>query len=256
MEEFEQKKSNRKYVIIIIILSILLCGLGGFIIYDKVLSPNNKEIVDDKNATKENEEGNKNVETEVDEETPVDLSNVPVVDSSCTFEYTMADYNNYDDKYRIKDTVCAANYKYVITDVMVDGKKVDVQVVGGQKLSPSPTTTIDLYVNGVNVESNGLPAGGIGLKYIGVHDNMLFTHLDGGTYITGYTQVLAFNKNGEIKYNLAKDQSDVSTNAIDRSNIKIIDGAISFSTYVDFSTASNYVINYSNGVFSRPTIAS
>lgn len=256
MEEFEQKKSNRKYVVIIIILSILLCGLGGFIIYDKVLSPNNKEIVDDKDATKENEEGNENVETEVDEETSVDLSNVPVTDASCTFEYTMADYNNLKNKSRYRET-CYETYKYIINDVIVDDKKVDVTILDGQAGVISENDS-GLYINGTRVES--LYSGyELNVEELSVHNNMLFVHIDGGTYVTGYTQVLAFNKNGEIKYNLAKDQSDVSTDIIHRETLKIIDGAITFSTYMDSASGpvtSNYVINYSNGVFSRPTIAS
>lgn len=254
MEEEKVKSGKGKYIAVIIILCLLVCGLGGFIVYDKVLSPASKNTEKVEDTNKEEKESKKE---ETETEKPVDLSNVPVVDSACTFEYTMSGYNSYEDKYRFKDeSACLAKYKYVITDAVVEGKRVDVQVVGGEKYDPYPSKTLDFYINGVKVESlDG--NGGMGLKYIGVHDNVLLTHLDGGTYVTGYTQILAFDKNGNTKYNLQKDQNVVSTGAISRPSIIIDTNTIKFNTHVDTAGApivTNYAITFSNGVFSQPTI--
>ncbi|MDO4995998.1 MAG: hypothetical protein Q4E69_02345 [Bacilli bacterium] len=254
MEEEKVKSGKGKYIAIIIILCLLVCGLGGFIVYDKVLSPASKNTEKVEDTNKEEKESK---EEETETEKPVDLSNVPVVDSACTFEYTMSGYNSYEDKYRFKDeSACLAKYKYVITDAVVDGKKVDVQVISGEVGDQINSKNVELYINGVKVESRE-SINGIGLKYIGVHDNMLFTHLDGGSYVTGYTQILAFDKSGNVKYNLGKDQSVVATNIISRPSVKILDGTITFSTHVDTSpipTNTSYAITFANGVFSEPTI--
>ena len=253
MEEEKVKSGNGKYIAIIILLCLLVCGLGGFIVYDKVLSPASKNTEKVEDTNKEEKESKKE---ETETEKPVDLSNVPVVDSACTFEYTMANYNSFQNKQRFNDNVCGSSYKYVITDAMVEGKKIDVQVIGGENGSQVDNKTVDLYINGVNVESK-TSINGIGLEYVGVYDNMLFTHLDGGSYVTGYTQILAFDKSGNVKYNLGKDQSVVATNIISRPSVKILDGTITFSTHVDTSpipTDTSYAITFSNGVFSEPTI--
>lgn len=42
-------KDNKKYIIIIVILSVLVLALGGFIVYDKVI--NNKDKNDKKNES-------------------------------------------------------------------------------------------------------------------------------------------------------------------------------------------------------------
>lgn len=159
----------------------------------------------------------------------------------------MASYNSFQNKQRFNDSVCESSYKYVITDAMVEGKKIDVQVIGGENVSQVDNKKVDLYINGVNVESK-TSINGIGLEYLGVHDNMLFTHLDGGSYVTGYTQILAFDKNGKVKYSLRDNQSVVATNIISRPSVKILDGTITFSTHVDTSpspTTTNYVITVS-----------
>lgn len=255
MEEETKKSGNSKYIAIIIVLCLLVCGLGGFIVYDKVLSPTNKTTENTEDITKKDDTNKEDISEEKEE--VVDLSNVPVVDSACTFEYTMASYNSFQNKQRFNDNVCGSSYKYVITDAMVEGKKIDVQVIGGENESQVDNKTVDLYINGVNVESK-TSINGIGLEYAGVHDNMLFTHLDGRSYVTGYTQILAFDKNGKVKYSLRDNQSVVATNIISRPSVKILDGTITFSTHVDTSpspTTTNYVITFSNGVFSDPTIA-
>ena len=253
MEEETKKSGKGKYIAIIAVLCLLVCGLGGFIVYDKVLSPasKNTEKVEDTNK-----EENESKEEETEKEEVVDLSKIPSVDSSCTFEFKMSDYNafNKKDRYGLD---CSSKYKYIITDANVAGNNIDVQVIGEELADPIFRENIELYINGVKVESGELASGSISLKYIGVHDNMLFTHLDGGTYITGYTQILAFDKSGNVIYNLGKDQSVVATNIISRPSVKILDGTITFSTHVDTSpipTNTSYAITFANGVFTAPTI--
>lgn len=85
---------------------------------------------------------------------------------------------------------------------------------------------------------------------------MLFIYVDGGTYITGYTQIIAFDKNGEEKYNLNDHLFGISE-SINRNTVKITDNVITFSTVASdgFSKGSDYAINFSNGIFEEPKLA-
>ena len=264
-------KSKKKviYIIFGIIVFILICLIAFCTYYNSLTfrSNSNKGNNDNTEGTNINvdrdkddqNEQDKNDEQEVvnNNDTSVKNEQDESVDlAKCTFKFTMSEYNAFTKKDRY-GLDCSSKYKYIITDANVAGNNIDVQVIGEELADPIFRENIELYINGVKVESSELASGSISLKYIGVHDNMLFTHLDGGTYITGYTQILAFDKSGNVKYNLGKDQSVVATNIISRPSVKILDGTITFSTHVDTSpipTNTSYAITFANGVFSQPTI--
>jgi len=52
------KKKNTGLIVLVIVLSLLVVGLGGFIIYDKVLNKNNEVIEKNNNSAEEKNENN------------------------------------------------------------------------------------------------------------------------------------------------------------------------------------------------------
>ena len=56
--EFNEKKNNRGLIVVIILLIVLCLGLGGFIVYDKLLKEEPKKVEQSKEETEELIKGN------------------------------------------------------------------------------------------------------------------------------------------------------------------------------------------------------
>lgn len=259
-------KKNNKWLIAILVLVIL--GLVGYIIYDKVII--NKESENEPVKVEETKEPTL-------EQPNYDLSNIPDVSSTCTFEFTLDEYNSFltnrvnqdNSKYNCESEL----YKYVIKDVILDNVKQDVQLVSG-KMSylqeSNNKSKTGIYVNGIKHELLNETA----LVYLSNHQNMLFVNVDSGTSMTGYVNVLAFDKKGNMKYNLGetlkKEQiTDVnaktpqtkilSSQSILRGSVKIDDSSIKFNTYttegdtcINNYRGSTYSVSYTNDSFEKP----
>lgn len=117
-EEAKTKKLYTKFLVIIIILLLVVFGLSGYIIYDKVLSSAKMETDKVEKTDDDSEDMGK-----IEEEKAIDLSSIPNVESECTFEFTTINYNSFDNKTRHNDVNCGGRYKYIINDIVVDGKK-------------------------------------------------------------------------------------------------------------------------------------
>lgn len=249
-EENVNKKGNS---IIIIILCLLVLGLGGFIVYDKFISSDSDtENVEKKDDSKKDKE----------EEEKIDLSNVPEVDSKCTFEYSIEDYNNENPRNLVES--CAGQAKYIINDVVVDGKKINVQAIEGcddsrlisENIKMADESQTGLFINGVKYASlySEFAWKNNKIKEIFVRNNLLFVHLDGGDDVFGYTDILVFDKNGKKTYKLTDHVQIGTNNSISRSTIRVLDdNSITF----DLGTHGNvtkYIVKYSNGKFEEPVV--
>lgn len=260
-------KSKKKviYIIFGIIVFILICLIAFCTYYNSLTfrSNSNKGNNDNTEGTNINvdrdkddqNEQDKNDEQEVvnNNDTSVKNEQDESVDlAKCTFKFTMSEYNAFTKKDRY-GLDCSSKYKYIITDANVAGNNIDVQIIDGAVDIISEAES-GLYVNGVKIAS--LYSGySLDANEVSVHDNMLFAHIDGGTYILGTTEIFAFDKNGKVVYKLSEHTSSLN-GGINRATVKINDNSITFSTVASdgFSKGNSYVINFSNGVFSEPTI--
>jgi len=100
----EEKKQGKGLIIAVIILTLLTIGMGGFIVYDKVLSPsnvNNEEKTDStKNEnTTEEEEQNTTTEPTNDETSTSEENNAASSTTTQTSKCTGTYYGELKDQY-------------------------------------------------------------------------------------------------------------------------------------------------------------
>ena len=119
------EKKNIGLVVLVIILSLLVVGLGGFIVYDKVLSNNEVDNVDNdktNNTQKESVNGDYKVvinNKSVDEgtlNTVLDIIGVPYYNNSSNACLTDAiSFNNYSDNAKkiMSFYIDSHNYRYL-----------------------------------------------------------------------------------------------------------------------------------------------
>lgn len=184
--------------------------------------------------------------------------------------------NNY-----IKDTkkLCAGKLtKYIVNDVTVDGINQNVQILSYDYKEGLDSSSWDslsnlsgLYLNGKQVHKT-LAFQEWAKLY--VHGDVLVAHIDGGTDVCGYVNILAFDKMGKEVYNLENDlkqsniiepissnsNSVVTVNDILRSDVSISDNEITFksfmtqgSTCVNGYRGSVYKITYNGTNFGQIT---
>ena len=102
----ENKKGNKVLVIAVVILSILVIALGGYICYDKVISKNNDE------QTESNK--NNNVE-ETNEDTNKDNNNIN--DNSANLDFDFNELSNTLHSSIQKEDITSFISKYVETTI-------------------------------------------------------------------------------------------------------------------------------------------
>lgn len=106
----EEKKENKGLIIVVIILSLLTIGMGGFIVYDKVLSSSNASNKETTNSAKDEDtadEEEKNTTTdETNSDTSVSQEDNTTNTSKCVGRYYGEAEGTYSDgvSYNLKYT--------------------------------------------------------------------------------------------------------------------------------------------------------
>lgn len=270
MESKENHSKNKKiwllFLFLILIILIILI-LGGYIIYIKTTSVSNGKVTDSTKAEK-------NTKDKVVQK-KWDLSLVPTVGDSCTFRVTKDELNSKNL------SVCDGKLtKYVVTDVVVDNIIQDVQLIyydNQGENSDDLKSKSGMYLDGKRVfDGFNVPSGMIWVN-VYIHNNLLFALIDGGTSITGYVNILSFDKNGSLVYNLSEalqkenvtseyssnSNQVVSTGDILRDGSFVItDNKISFKSYMSQGVpcingyrGSIYTIDYKGTKFGKITSA-
>ena len=147
----ENQKSNKGLIALVVFLLLLVCGLGGYIYYDKVLNKETKEPkkTEKKVVEEKKEEEKKSYENYVgtwyNKETQDEISIKNVTDNEITFSwfiYRIASIDN-DTTISFKDGK-GIFYFEGHSDKNFDGKLTEDE-------NFIKKTTIDLTNNGVNV---------------------------------------------------------------------------------------------------------
>lgn len=264
-----EEKQNKKSKILIVILVILVLGLAGYIVYDKVIVKEKEEV--------KKEERTEEPKKEEIIQSEWDLSAVPKTEEACTYNINLADLSSNSQDIREVKKLCEGKLtKYIVDDVKVDGIKQDVEVLSYMYADGIDTAPLDklsgLYLNGKRVSQT--ISFNTWLK-LSIHNNMLFVVIDGGTSVTGYVNVLAFDKMGKEVYNLETDlkQSNiiepissepnkmVTVQDISRiDSVNINDGEFTFNSYmtqgfpcVNGYRGSTYKVTYDNTNFGKIT---
>ena len=112
------EKKNTGLVVLVIILSLLVLGLGGYIVYDKLLSENNEEIPKDENNNKIVED---NVENEMQQNTSFNSNWINYLLSTHILEAKISRLRSVDlgDDYDLNKTVTISmnDLKNILTDL-------------------------------------------------------------------------------------------------------------------------------------------
>jgi len=261
----EKEKKGFTKIITIILLLVIIALLVLVVFKTKELKDENKKLNEEINELQ-----NQKIEKEEESNPVYDLSKIPTTSDACTFNVTMEQAGDF--AYMSQNACENELTKFIVSNVALGGVEQDLQIVKRPSDDVKNKSVAGVYVNGNYFE---VPADTMSIFPVSIHNNLLFVEANSGTSVTGYVNLLVFNKKGtniynlesqlqkeQIKENIANEKGTmVTVYDISRTgggnNIKITDSDITFKSYmtlgngcVDGYRGTTYKVTYSGETFS------